>query len=153
MIAVLIAADLVSLYARYNHNWLNLRGIRSLGSRQSTTTEACQDVSYELFLGGSYQLGSIPWIASDMAGPQNACILNSIICVKLWRHIRSQRGVAFLYSAMSTVPSVLSRALGDSASGTAFVGSVSDLAMMKNVKQETSMLKSHRHQAGMSTAS
>lgn len=81
-----------------------------------------------------------------MAGPQNACMLSSIICVKLWRHIRSQRGVAFLYSAMSTVPSVLSPAFAESPTGTASVGSVSDLAMMKNVKQKTSMWTSHSHQ-------
>lgn len=35
-------------------------------------------------------------MASDMAGPQNACMLRSIICVKLCLHTRSQTGTFFL---------------------------------------------------------
>lgn len=66
-----------------------------------------------------------------MAGPQNACMLKSIICVKLCRHIRSQRGTAFLYSAMSTVPSVSLAPFGESPAGAQFVGPVSDFAMIR----------------------
>ena len=58
-------------------------------------------------------------------------MLSNIIWVKLCRHIRSQRGVAFLYCTISTVPSVLSPACGESPAGAAFVGSVTDFAMMR----------------------
>jgi hypothetical protein len=49
----------------------------------------------------------VPAMASDMAGPQNACTLMSIICVKLCWCTRFHSGTLRLYSSISTASSAL----------------------------------------------
>lgn len=76
-----------------------------------------------------------PAMASDMAGPQNAWTLRSIICVKLCWYTRFQRGTDCSWAAMSTLSETsLLTSLSDKAahalggtsaifvSGTAMVG-------------------------------
>lgn len=51
-------------------------------------------------------------MASDMAGPQNACMLRSIICVKLRPRSQSQTVLLSLYWTMSAANSALPAGLG-----------------------------------------
>jgi hypothetical protein len=80
--------------------------VRRLGGSETSTTESwMKHINIDPDIRGAPEASS-PAIASAIAGPQNACTLSSIICVKLCCQKRFHSGTVLAYSSMLTLSSV-----------------------------------------------
>lgn len=109
--------------------------IRHLRSCETTTTESLEFlVAFRLRIWSRMNvMMCIPVIASAIAGPQKACTLRSIICVRLCCQTRFQSGTVALYRSMSTwVPFCIKSGVVSSY-GLGVATTVLESAMMKIV--------------------